>query len=185
MDFDPDTAMVEAAMNVPAPIDPSLFNRPLTEFTPAPAVEDEEATEEQAPEEDDFAPQEFDPKARDAFIGMLYVGHLSTTFVRYGHSFSISTPSQYDRLQIGLLIREYVGTPALELAYSTAYVAAFLRKVDHHDLPQPIGPHDTGLQDRYKWVVDNLKRQVVNELYEECLVLDQEVDLALAAMGKA
>ncbi len=127
----------------------------------------------------------FDPKHRDVFTGLLWVGHLTQQFVLFGHSFEIATPTTGERLEMGPLIAQYQGTPTGQIAYQAMLVAAYLRKVDGQDLPLPIGPKDSGLSGRFNWVSDNLRRPVVEALFDKVLVLEGKVDEVLDDMGKA
>lgn len=117
----------------------------------------------------------FDPRYRDAFTGLLYIGYLKDRVILFGHSFEIQTPSQNERLEAGILHKKYVNSLSSEIGWATITVANYLRKVDDQELPQAIGPKDTGLLDRFNWVAENLKQVVIQRLYEECLILDSEV----------
>jgi hypothetical protein len=155
-----------------------------------PASEPEEAPAGEEPSADAAAipgPPEFDEKHRMRFRGMLYIGALTDHFDLFGHSFIMATPSETDRLQIGLVMQPYQSTMTAEIAYQNALVAAYLIEVDGRKLPQPIttDPKDTALLHRFQWVTTNLKRPVVNKLFERCLELDKQVEDVLAAMGKA
>lgn len=156
----------------------------------APAAEPQVPAEPEEPA-DDVAPvpgpAEFDEKHRMKFRGLLYVGALTDQFELFGHSFTIATPSETERLQIGLVMQPYQTTMTAEIAYQNALVAAYLVDIDGRKLPEPIttDPKDVALLHRFKWVTSNLRRVVVNALFERCLVLDKQVDEVLAAMGKA
>lgn len=132
-------------------------------------------------------PKAFPPQHREPFSGLLYLGHLDDEFMVYGHKFRIVTPSQLERLQIGVLHKPYAGTLSTEIAFETVLVAAYLHSIDDQELPQPVlsTVKDNGLQDRYNWVSENLKRPVISKIYEKCLALEEQVDEVLDAMGKA
>lgn len=149
----------------------------------APAEPAEPVEEARVPD----GPPEFDEKHRMKFRGMLYVGALTDQFELFGHSFTIATPSETERLQIGLVMQPYQATMTAEIAYQNALVAAYLVDIDGRKLPEPVttDPKDVALLHRFKWVTANLRRAVVNRLFERCLVLDKQVDDVLAAMGKA
>lgn len=129
----------------------------------------------------------FDPKHKDSFTGLLWVGQLDDDFELFGHRFVIVTPTQTERLQIGPVIKEYSDTVTGELAYEAAMVAAYLTSVDGQDLPQPImtNTRDTALRERFHWVTDNLRRPVITALSERCWNLEADVAATLEAMGKA
>jgi hypothetical protein len=155
-------------MEVPAPEKPAQSQEP----TPEPIAEDV---------------PEFDPQHRKPFTGLLYIGALTKRFDMFGHNFTIATPTQTERLQIGQVIQPWQGTVTGEIAYQTALVAAYLVDVDGQKLPEPVmtNPKETALHDRFRWVSDNLRRVVIDRIFDECLTLDGQVDEVLAAMGKA
>lgn len=181
-DFFADDAAYQAALQVAQGDQQS----PLFEPTFEPAQEP--AQSEPAPQEpvEESIP-EFDSRYREPFSGLLYVGALTKEFSYFGHTFTIATPSQTELLQVGQVIQEYAQTATGQLAYTTAMVAAYLIKIDGQPLPQPIFNEgkDTALQDRFNWVIKNLRRPVIEEVFNQTLELDSEVANVLEAMGKA
>lgn len=166
---------------------PGVWDTPGEETPPIP-VENAIPTPPPEPEEDpDLKPREFDPKAREPFIGLLYLGSLDREITLYGHTFLLVTPTNAERIQMGLITREWRDTATEEIALGQALVAAFLQKVDNTPLPEPISPNpkDTALRGRFNWVGENLRRPVIQALFQECMLLDSQVDIALEAMGKA
>lgn len=168
--FDADEALVASAMQPTAP---------------APETPQGPPEGQEQPVTPDY--REFDPRHKEAFTGLLYVGHLDDEFPLYGHKFRIATPTQTERLQIGPVIREYTDTLTTDLAWQAAMVAAYLVEIDGHPLPQPIftDPKENALRARFTWVIDNLRRPVINAVSDRCLILESEVDKVLEAMGKA
>lgn len=148
--------------------------KPVQEEQPAP-----EPVEEELPE--------FDPAHRQPFKGLLFVGALTHSFELFGHRFTIATPTQTERLQIGQVIEPFQNTVTAEIAYQTALVAAYLVDIDGQKLPEPVvtNPKETALHDRFRWTSENLRRPVLDQLFDQCLKLDSQVDDVLAAMGKA
>src|SRR5690348_6594372 len=67
---------------------------------------------------------EFDPKVRQDFEGLLYLGRLTHTFNWLGHRFLIRTLSAGEILEVGLLHKPYIGSLADVKAYQAAVVAA-------------------------------------------------------------
>jgi hypothetical protein len=176
-----DDAAIRAAMSLPSPeqgpVSPTLTPPPAPEPDPEPDKGD--LYEEAVPE--------FDPRWRQEFTGLLYIGALTETFTLYGHKFTIATPTQTEFLQIGLVIEPYQNTLMAEPAYQMARVAAYLVAVDGKALPKPItnDPKENALAQRFQWVTDTLKRELVNPIFEKCLEMDAKVEGALTAMGKA
>jgi hypothetical protein len=180
-----DDAAAEAAFQLPPepfPTGPAFL--PDQSVSP-PAPEKEPAPEPAPPVEEDVP--EFDARHREPFKGLLYLGALIDTFELYGHTFKIGTPTQTERLQIGQVIQPWQGTVTGEIAYQTALVAAYLIEIDGVKLPEPVlnNPKETALHDRFRWVSDNVRRVLIDKLFDECLKLDAQVDDSLAAMGKA
>ena len=148
---------------------------------PAQSAESEEAQQEEPL-------PEFDARYRKPFEGLLWLGYLSKEFSLYGHRFLIETPTEVERLMLGEILAPYQGTLAQESAYVSATVAAYLVKVDGQDLPLPImqdATKETVMRDRFRWVTENLRRDVSVRIYERCLELDHTVRKVLEAMGKA
>lgn len=104
-----------------------------------------------------------------------------------GHHFKISTPSQAEKIQLGLLHAPYAGTMAAEIAYQTLTTAAFLVSVDDHQLPQPVlnDRKDDAVRERYKWVAENLRQPVIDEIFGWCVIMDATVMEVMEAMKKA
>lgn len=173
-----DEAAHQAFMALPA--EPPPPSEP--EEQPAPPVpepEDPSIIEEKIPE--------FDQRYRESFTGLVYVGALTKNVTHFGHHFTLATPTQTERLQMGPVIQPFAQTATGEQAYMTVLVAAYLTQIDGQPLPQPIfnDPKESALADRFRWVSENLRRPVINALFDDCLELDKLVDDVLVAMGKA
>lgn len=171
-----------AAMNLP-PRPPQH----VLPSTPPPLVMEEPEPEEAAEENFEEDVPEFDPRWRDSFSGLLYVGALIDSFEIYGHRFVIATPTMTEMLQIGQVIEPFQKTVMAEVAFQTARVAAYLTSIDGQDLPRPIttDPKETSLQQRFQWVNDTLRRPVINKIHDKTFELDAKVEGVLEAMGKA
>lgn len=158
--------MTEPAL---APIDEAA-----AAFTPMVTIPDD-------PLEDMPAPlasvdTDFDEKHREDFTGLLYLGKLEEECTVAGHRFLLATPSQDDRLEMGPLHKPWVNTITGEMAWRTIFVAAYLRKIDSEDAPQPLSPANTGLRTRFDWVQRSIASDVVIEkLFEHCLLVDARV----------
>lgn len=173
-EFTADQAAVASAMAV---------QPPPVEIPETPPVAPQAAEEEQP--KLDY--REFDPRYKEPFTGLLYVGQLDQEFVRYGHTFRIATPRGTERLQVGPITKEFQGTATEELANQAAYVALYLVSVDGQELPKPIllNAKDGALRDRFNWVCENVPRPLMNAIFDQCWILEAEVDATLEAMGKA
>jgi hypothetical protein len=126
----------------------------------------------------------FDAKHREAFIGLMYLGKLSEEVTILGHKFRLETPTEEIRLETGSLHRPYQNSISSDIAWAAITVAAYLTAVDDTPLPEGIGPKDTGLRDRFNWVIANLKRVVIQRVFQECLLLDAKVDEVIAELER-
>lgn len=180
--FFADEAATEAAFQLPPDAIPVGAAFPEHQEPEKPAQ-----SQQEAPEPVEETVPEFDARHKQPFRGLLYVGALTHTVEMFGHSFTIGTPTETERLQIGPIIQPYLNTVTAEIAYQTALVSAYLIQIDGEKLPEPVlnNPKETALHDRFTWVRDNVRRQVINRLFDECLKLDTQVDEVLEAMGKA
>jgi hypothetical protein len=185
-DFFADEAAATAAFQLPPDPEEELAALAGVPAFPGEAEPPEAAQEPEEPEREEDIP-EFDPAYRQPFKGLLYVGALTKSFELFGHHFTIATPTQTERLQIGQVIEPFQNTLTAEIAYQTALVAAYLVDIDGTKLPEPVvtNPKETALHDRFRWVSENLRRPVLDRIFDECLKLDRQVDDVLAAMGKA
>lgn len=190
---DPDEALVGAAMeSLPAAAAGGGDGQQQWVADEASPVGDDEQPDEQPDTDDDDendwrTPRTFDERYKQSFTGLLYVGYLTDEFWVWGHRFEIKTPTQAERIQVGQVHKPFADTLTSEIAWQAAVVAAYLDKVDDQELPKPVtlDPKESALQDRYRWVTENLKQAVINQVFNKCLLLDAEVDRTLAAMGEA
>jgi hypothetical protein len=184
MPFDADDQLVE-----PPADSISEFDATATPPSdPIPESPGESGEEQQAPpaEKLSLPPAEFDPRHREDFTGLLYLGRLIEDHEIWGHSFRLCTPSHRERLQVGQIIKPFRETSAEDPAWMAGLVAAYLIEIDGEPLPEPVVKgKGTGLADRFNWVLDNVHTPVINELFEKCLILDRRVREVLQAMGEA
>lgn len=159
----------------PAP-DQSTEPQPVTDEG---AGSDQQEAEEPLPE--------FDPKVREDFEGLLYLGALTQQFEWMGHTFVIRSLHVGEILEIGLLHREYVGTLAETKAYQAAVTAACVVQIDKRRMPFPITNEDddTILRNRFQYVLDKWFPPTLDAIYENFLLLEARVDRVMLAMGKA
>jgi hypothetical protein len=156
----------------------------------APGIGDTSGADGQVPDEEPPAAEplpEFNPKHRDPFEGLLYLGRLQKTFKRWGHEFTIRTLTTEDMAEIGLIVRDYQGSQAENAVYQTAVVAAAIVTVDGQPLPQPITIDTEGslTSIRFPYVLKNWLPAVREGLFWESHRLETEVRQVLAAMGEA
>lgn len=147
----------------------------------------EETTQAATTDDEGQLPDEFDPKFREPFNGLLFIGALTYSFTLLGHRFKIKTVGIDDLLEVGLITAKYKGTLGESRAYSTAMVAASLMSVDGKQLPQPLtmDPDDTALANAYEYIRGHYFPPIVDALYLKYLELEAQVEQIIAAMGKA
>lgn len=146
-------------------------------------VEDASDDGEEAP--DDEPLPEFDPKVRQDFDGLLFLGKLEDEFYWLGHRFVIRTLVTDEILEVGLLHKQYAETLADVKAYQAAVAAACVVTVDGKPLPQPLSvdPSDTALRNRFDYVRKSWYPSVLDQVYQRYLMLEGKVDAVIEAMG--
>ena len=148
---------------------------------PPPAVDDGQAPD--AP-----ALPEFDPRYREPFIGLTFVGALVKKFALLGHSIVVRTLKADELLEVALLVKPYQGTIGELKAYNQAVVCMALASVDGRELPLPLG-EGTDLhvwaQQRFDWLGAQYYPTTIGAIFEAYLELDQKVAEVVDAMGKA
>jgi hypothetical protein len=140
-----------------------------------------------AEDEDESVPDvvEFDPAYRKSFEGLLFIGKVQRTFNWLGHTFLIKTPTIEEMLEAGQLHQPYVGTIGDIKAWQSLMVAASLVTVDNKPLPIPISDDVTALQSKFNYINQHWYPWTTDALYEQYILLDNEVREVIDAMGKA
>lgn len=130
----------------------------------------------------------FDPRVAEPFTGLIFLGALKRSFVWLGHSFVVRTLTADEMMNVGLVIRPYMGTIGEQRAYTTAMVAACILTIDGQELPIPVGlgTDDMAWLDmRFQYVRRNLLDFTIDRIYTTYLELRQVVEQVVAAMEKA
>lgn len=168
---------------VESPLYESGEDSPASE--PHPETQVEMSTEAE-PESEEPLP-EFDPKVRQDFEGLLYLGRLTDQFTWLGHRFTIRTLSAGEILEVGLLHKPYVGSLADVKAYQAALVAACVVDVDGQPVSVPLTNEktDTELVNRFNYVLKSWFPPTLDAIYERYLLLEARVEEVIKAMGKA
>lgn len=135
-----------------------------------------------APDEEHDDLPAFDQRFRDEFEGLLFIGHLTDEFTWLGHRFVIRTLSTDEILEVGLLHKRYAETLADVKAYQGLIVAACIQAIDGRALPQPLGPEDSALLERFqqvrKWYPPTL-----DAVYSRYLQLESTVAKVIDSLG--
>lgn len=136
---------------------------------------------------DAFRGAKFDPRYRDEFDGLLFIGSLSKSFTWMDHTFVVKTIGTDEALAISLVIQPWSQTQGEVKAYQAAAVAAALVSVDGKTLPHPITRDITPerLRPRFEYVMANYQPVVIDMIYGQIMELENKVVEVLAEMGKA
>lgn len=137
-------------------------------------------------EQDEEELPEFDPRFREEFDGLLFLGFLRDTFTWAGHTFQIRTMRVDELLEVALVSRPYVGTLGEAKGYQSAVVAAVVERVDGKPMPMPITnePSDTPLKARFDFVLRSWFPPVIDVIYDRYMALEDKARQVLDAMGK-
>lgn len=129
----------------------------------------------------------FDPRYREDFEGLMYLGKLTDTFDWMGHRFTIRTLVTDEILEVGIVHKPYVGSLADVKAYQAAVVAACVESVDGRPISIPLtnNDEDTSLRNKFNYVRRNWFPPVLDVIYEKYLLLEVRVSEVLDAMKKA
>jgi hypothetical protein len=179
-----------------ANVDPTMTGPEASSATAQPSEEPQagigEARAEQAGERADEGAvepplPEFDPRMKEAFEGLMYLGRLTQTFRFLGHTFVIKTLTTDETLQVGLLQRPFRDTMGDLRAYTAATAAACVVSVDGQPLPLPLTnlPDEDIMAQRFRYVRLHWYPVVLDRVYEEYLLLEAKVAEVIKAMGEA
>lgn len=128
---------------------------------------------------------EFDPRYREPFKGLLFLGRLEKSFTLWGHEFVVKTLTTEEMAEIALYVAKYEGTRAANAVYQSAVVAVAVVTVDGQRLPQPLGGNDLGIGPKVDYVTKNWMPAVREQIWAEIFSLEETVREVLDAMGKA
>lgn len=146
-----------------------------------------EGTPQEKPEDEAPPLPEFDPRHRESFEGLLYLGRLQKTFTKWGHTFVVRTVTTEQLAEIGLIVRDYMGTTVQNAVYQSAVVAACVMSVDGKPLPGSILIDNSNelTTVKFPYVLRNWMPAIREGIYDECFRLEVEAREVLDAMGKA
>ena len=127
----------------------------------------------------------FDPRYKDDFEGLTFIGALQARFSFLGHKIVMRTLTTHELLAVGMIMKEYRGTAGEMTAYATAMVGLSLVSVDGQGLAIPLS--DEGQE--YDWafmrfnhIAARWHAPVIDGLYERYLLLESRVDQVLDEM---
>ena len=164
--------------------------------SPAPSIEDPGTVGGTSGEDGETGPEsepqaepqenlpEFDPRYREAFTGLLYLGRLQKSFTYWGHQFVVKTLTTEELAEIALLVKPYEGTRVANAVFNAATVAAGVVTLDGRSLPQPLGGMESGLAAKFEYVMRNWMPPVREKVFDEIYALETMSRAVLDAMGK-
>lgn len=126
----------------------------------------------------------FDPRYKDDFIGLMYLGRLSHTFDLLGHEVVIRTLTTEELAEISMFMKPYEGTAHREGIYAAVIAGVCTESVDGQPLPQPITRNSTGALERIRYSLKNWLPPVHNRIFQEYYALDLRASRVLDQMGK-
>ena len=129
--------------------------------------------------------EEEDGEVSDAVTGLLFVGRLKKDVNVRGHTVSLRTLLAGEELEVGLLTKEWTGTPEEGRAYACAVVAAAVEAVDGTPIVSSLGPNTEDLvQRKFRFITSNWHWPVISEIFEHYIALQKEQTLALEEFSK-
>lgn len=178
-----------------APFDPTTVRPSLSDpsqSSEAPGVAEShdgsDVSGEGVEQEADKQVPQFDPRYREPFKGLLFLGALSKTYTWLGHEFQIRTLTTEEVLAVALVTAKYEGTLAAQRAYVTAVVAMATESVDGEQLPHPYKRDSLGngyTEGRFNYVKANWFPSTIDAIYTQYLTLENTVREVFAEMGNA
>ena len=176
-DIDPD---VEAAWALAQSTSPGSASSEVDDETLIPPPPSDETT----PDEADDSVTLLDPRYKQDFEGLTYLGYLADEFEVGGHRLSVRTLNTDALLEVGLWTQKFSGSLGESRAYSTAVVAAAIELLDGRPLHRPLGSGEPDFAMRvavvrkwYPWTID--------QIYSRVMELERRVDAVLSELGKA
>lgn len=181
--FDPDT-IVEDPPSPDTSSDP--FSGPLPPSqadTPTGGLAEPQGDAEASQDE---VSNSFDPRWREPFEGLLFIGALRKPFRWLGHTYVLRTLRDGELMDVGLLIKPYMGTMGETKAYQTGVLAVALETVDGKALPlPPILDEGEGslvvLTDRFNHI-RRFYPPTIDHLYNRWLELEAEANKTVEKM---
>lgn len=155
------------------PMDPGL--PPPPEPAELPESVEDSVTDDRPEEEKDL-----DPRARQDFEGLLYLGYLEEECEVAGHHFLLRTPTQDERIEMGLIHRAYINSFVVESAWELLMVAMYCQRIDSRDAPEPLTERARNpVATRFEWIKRSIRSSVViTKVFNHCVLLEKrEKDL--------
>ena len=107
-----------------------------------------------------------EPVSED-IISLLNLGKLTYEMNVRGHKIVLRTLTMGEELEIGLLLKPFIGTVEEGRALATAIVAASIESFDGNPLVRGIGPEENLLHRKFDYVRTRMYWPVIRLIYEE------------------
>ncbi len=127
-----------------------------------------------------------DPRWKQDYHGLLYLGALRGDFRYLGHKIEIRTMTSAQELLIAILTREWADTMGFARAHATAMAALCTDAIDGQSLPVPLG--ETG--DDMAWARERFRYAqrwypfTIDAIFERYLELEGRMRKVLEELGK-
>lgn len=145
-------------------------------------VDEEGAVERAVDDAQESLASEFDPKWREPFEGLLYLGHLEETVEIAGHTFVVRTLKTGEKLEALQLCKPYEDSVSFARAYRAAIAAAGLVSVD--GLPVLVPQKQvSAVRQKFDYITSNWYDHIIERLYEEIDRLEGKVVKILEELG--
>lgn len=142
----------------------------------------DEAVQDEADETDHEGTSGFDPRWREPFEGLVYLGHLESEVDFAGHRFVVRTLKTGEKLEALQICRPYEDSISFARAYRAAIAAAGLVSVDGMPI---IVPHKgiSLVRQKYDYITQNWYDIVIEQLYLEIDRLEGQVVKIMEELG--
>jgi hypothetical protein len=125
---------------------------------------------------------EFDPRLREDFEGLAYVGRLEDTVDVLFHRFVVRTLTDVEKLEIALVVKQWQETVAYGKAYRAAVVAAGLMSVDGRPILSPRNDISR-IRQQFDYITKRWHDTVIDLLFSKIDALEGRVIAILQEMG--
>lgn len=152
--------------------------------------EDEEENEQQSwgddaaesPDDEMDTIPTLDPKWRNAFQGLSYIGYLEDSVQIPYHEFKVRTLKTGEKIEVTSLVQILEQSVGYHRAYRAAVAAAGLMLVDGK--PLLVGSKREGvIEQRYRYIIDNWHDYVIDLLYDKINSLEGQVLEIMKELG--
>lgn len=117
-------------------------------------------------------------------MGLLELGSLNEEIDIYGRKVLLKTLTIGEQLEVALLTKDYIGTSEELMAICAATVAASIVTIDGNPMIMEIGPNESLLALKFRFVRENLYWTIIRLVYQEYLDLSERAEEALKEIKK-